>query len=197
MGHESLRGFSRLILHWRFWDLTRTVGNDGVGAIAHALANHKTIQALHLCDSKIGDEGAKSIAHALKTNTSLKKLLMRNNTFTDAGVEDIANALKINTSLEVLDISFNEFGDYGAKAIADALVVNTSLKVLILSHTGIKSDGLSAIAVALNTIDREFVININGISHNNEHLCLENKGNRNTKVRVYDYTSTVEYSYFW
>lgn len=84
------------------------VDNEGVRAIARALAKNNTVTVLSLADNPIDDTGAYEIANALMTNGSLKRLNMYHTEVTVQGVRALTSAIYENTELTGIFFGFDK-----------------------------------------------------------------------------------------
>jgi hypothetical protein len=129
--------------------------------VADALANNRTIKALHLTGAYCGNKGAKAVAAILKENSTIEEVQLYNNRISGEGAKAIADALKHNKALRHISLVMNRIDAEGAKAIAEALKVNTSLRKLDIGWNNIGEKGGQHILNALQQIDRSAIENIN------------------------------------
>jgi Ran GTPase-activating protein (RanGAP) involved in mRNA processing and transport/predicted GTPase len=132
------------------------IGDEGVKAVAAALARNNSLAHLDLWRNNIGAAGAKAVTAALARNNTLTLLNLERNNIGAEGAKAVAAALEKNT-LTQLNLSVNEIGEGGAKALAAALEHNNSLTQLNLWENNIGAEGTKAFAAALasnNTLTR-------------------------------------------
>jgi Ran GTPase-activating protein (RanGAP) involved in mRNA processing and transport/serine/threonine protein kinase len=139
------------------------LGNEGIAALADALAYNTAIQSIQLRNNGIGAEGAASLAEALKVNTAINQVVLDSskknllvvlsdlplNIIGDAGAASLADALKVNAVVETLFLSDTGIGYLGAAALAEAMKANVGLISVDLSDNVVGNAGCALIAEAL------------------------------------------------
>jgi hypothetical protein len=75
---------------------------------AHAVQSNDTLEELHLDTNQIDDEGIEALAAAVAVSSSLRVLNLSANRMGDVGAAAIAETIKSNKVLEELDLSSNE-----------------------------------------------------------------------------------------
>ena len=113
------------------------IGDTGAIALAKALANNKSVHALHLSNNNIGIEGITSLAKMLETNTNIRHLGLSSNPFGDEGVYKLTSAIQINNAVVSLNLSSCGITSRGLLAIADLLLNRHSIHSLSLDYVAI------------------------------------------------------------
>ncbi|EFA77087.1 hypothetical protein PPL_09840 [Heterostelium album PN500] len=138
---------------------------DGVGEIAHVLANdNNTLQHLNLNENGIGEVGAMELSKMIERNTGLESLILDTNRFGEGSLRQIISSLEMNKQikkislamvgnidgqqlgqyiqnspkLEHLNLMVNEFGRFG-QCVFDSVVEHPNIQTLNLSYTKIRS----------------------------------------------------------
>ena len=103
-------------------------------ALAHLIANNKTVTRINLVDVQLDNGHAAMLADAVASSRTLCSLSLAQNLIGGDGCVALANAIARNRSLVALDISRNFVGDSrSADALCRALAVNDSLTMLALT----------------------------------------------------------------
>jgi len=126
-----------------------SVSDDGVRAIAAALAGGEGLAELDLSWNAIGTRGGRYLGDALKGTSGLAKLTLSWNGLMDRGARAIGEGLGGNGALTLLDVEHNAIKDEGAKALAKGLRTNGNLQTIRLDHNGISNATLLEVATAL------------------------------------------------
>ena len=94
------------------------------------------VKELNLDGNQLGDEGVKALAPAVAASDSLVELHLCYNQLGDEGTKALATAVAKSSSLVKLHLSYNQIGDEGAKAVAKAIPSCGSLKYLFIHTLG-------------------------------------------------------------
>ena len=151
------------------------IGDNGVVAVAAALARNITVTKLNLHDNSLSHVGAKALAEMLKDNCFISKLDVSENRLGIKGLESIGEMLSENIALQslglencglherdihklltpcriqlrVLNLKGNELGDEGAMIVGSFISRNSLLEDLDLSWNAIHLRGVAALAKGL------------------------------------------------
>ena len=139
------------------------IGDNGVVAVAAALARNITVTKLNLNDNSLSHVGAKALAEMLKGNCfsenrlgikgveSIGEMLSENIALQSLGVaRDIHKLLTPSRiQLRVLNLKGNELGDEGAMIVGSFISCNSLLEDLDLSWNAIHLRGVAALAKGL------------------------------------------------
>ncbi len=137
--------------HTQFLLYANKIGGRGGGALARAVAGHRTIQILDLTSNSLGDDGVGAFGAALRANRTLVYLSLSGNSCGDAGVAALCDGLAENPVLEVLHLACNPLiTDAGAKSLARVLGPESAsvLRVLVLRKTSVGDAGALALGDA-------------------------------------------------
>ncbi|XP_068686880.1 protein NLRC3-like [Montipora foliosa] len=127
----------------------RSLDENSVAVLAHALETNSTLKLLDLGNDNIGDSGAAALTKAMEINSTLTRLDLPGNGISDSGAAALAKAMERNSTLAWLDLSRNKIGKSGAAALAKALEVNITLTQLYLSDSAIGDSGFAALVKAM------------------------------------------------
>ena len=151
------------------------IGDNGVLAVAAALARNITVTKLNVHDNSLSHVGAEALAEMLKDNCFISQLDVSENRLGAKGVDSFGEMLKENISLQnlglencglherdihkllqtdririrVLNLKGNELGDEGAKIVGSFISRNSSLEVVDLTWNAIHLRGVAALAKGL------------------------------------------------
>eukprot|EP01113_Clastostelium_recurvatum_P008788 TRINITY_DN1417_c0_g1_i3.p1 TRINITY_DN1417_c0_g1~~TRINITY_DN1417_c0_g1_i3.p1 ORF type:complete len:452 (-),score=66.65 TRINITY_DN1417_c0_g1_i3:99-1454(-) len=126
----------------------KSLSNNSVEIIAHAIQRNTNIQYLDLSRNKLDDRSVPHMA-TLISSTHIINIDLSNNTFTHPFIIDMASMLRPPTSqihLQRLILSHNSIGDDGAVALASWLPSCPSLRELVLDQCNIGPAGARALA---------------------------------------------------
>ncbi|CAM9761018.1 unnamed protein product [Pylaiella littoralis] len=128
-----------------------TLGEEGGGVLAEALAFQPSLTYVNLSECDLGDEGATAVAEALiGTAPLVRELEFSYNELTAEGTAAVAAcAARKAASLEYLGLEGNEMGSAGAKSVAKALVPAVAIRRVQLSTNEIGTSGALAVARSL------------------------------------------------
>ncbi len=96
------------------------------------LAVNRTLLHLNLAHNYLTDEGVIAIASAVARGNTLQTLKLDYNGFGFVGAQALGHMLGSNTSLSLLSLLGNSIGPDGLVAFSDGLALNTSLRTLHL-----------------------------------------------------------------
>ncbi|RMX66126.1 hypothetical protein KXD40_008596 [Peronospora effusa] len=134
------------------WDLElKSLGVDGVSAIAELLKTNKVLTTLTLSRNQIGDEGMEKLAKGLSENveSKVKELNVADVGISGAGLDHLEVLVaNVNCSLTTLQLSFNSLTS-ATSAFFDALATNKSVKKLQLKECKLTDEHVAALASAL------------------------------------------------
>ena len=122
------------------------IGQYGIGHIAHAIENCRSLASLNMSGNNISDSEVSVLLQKLPV--SLTSLDMHDNDISDVGALVLAEKLP-NTSLTLLNIRFNRFSDVGVEALVLTLP-SSKLTSLHLGYNNITDRGVVAFAAVLS-----------------------------------------------
>ncbi len=163
---------------------------ESFSAIAEALKNNNTLEALDIDSIYINDIALEKIASALKINKGLQLLdISETDKLTDEGLKNLSEALITNKTLASLTLYSDSFTNVGFYYLAEAIKKSSSLIDLTIGAPQVSHEGLFYIARALSTNPRLEVLDIGhikfidvGVNYLSEALLY----NTNLKVLTID-----------
>eukprot|EP00475_Leptophrys_vorax_P044367 TRINITY_DN8867_c0_g1_i1.p1 TRINITY_DN8867_c0_g1~~TRINITY_DN8867_c0_g1_i1.p1 ORF type:complete len:958 (+),score=294.37 TRINITY_DN8867_c0_g1_i1:104-2875(+) len=148
-------------------DLSKnSIGDEGLTKIAQALPHHPKLRRLALKGNKISDVGVKELVKNLILSSqsnnqthNFPAIELEENQVGDEGAEAIATLVEQNSSVSEVRLAENFISDAGAEALARVLGCK-NLFVLSLASNQITTKGASALASAVQTLDRQLVVDL-------------------------------------
>lgn len=138
------------------------ISDTGAQFLSRALVQCEKLEKLDLWNNPLGPDGMRNLVLSLPYLVKLKVLDLNKTELGFEGAELLALALPKLTELTNLCVANNSIGDAGVRCLAKAIGGNKKLQVIDMARNGIKTDGSTAIQEAMQKLQKESTLIING-----------------------------------